>query len=130
MKPICSSLLSSYTITGSFFFSGFFFLARIPSIAFLYTLFDTAFSGNSARDGNDGSTGSYTIGSGTGTGTGAAAAFFLVALSSAAAILALALAIVYFLLSSFLIFSAFSLFSFAFLTLSINSYFFFSSAST
>jgi len=113
MKPSYSSLLSSYTITGSFFFSGFFFLARMPSIAFLYTLFDTAFSGNSAGDGNDGSTGAYSIGSGTKTGA-ETAAFLLVALSSAAAILALALAIVYFLLKAFLILSALSLFSFAF----------------
>ena len=68
-------------------------------------------------------------GSGAGTTGARATAFFLVALLSAAAILAFALAIVYFLLRAFWIFSDFSLFSLAFLTLSINSCFFFSSDS-
>jgi len=122
MKPIGSSLtLGAVTRLkgGSFFFSGFFFLTKIYSIAFLYTLFETAPSGSSAYATDTASYGGGATGRATTSGYYIATGFgdFLVALFKAASILAFALAMVYFLLRAFLIFSAFSLFSFSFLTL-------------
>jgi len=132
MKPIGSSLafaaVASYK-GGSFFFSGFFFLTKIYSIAFLYTLFETAPSGISSYATETSSYGGGATGCATTDSYYIATGFgdFLVALFKAASILALALAIVYLLLRAFLIFSAFSLFSFSFLTIAITSAFFFSS---